>query len=218
MGISVYVLSRVEMKRLEVHFPIEKEKDVLHAFLMFFRQLGFTKVLKIQEEFPDLVLVNERGNEIKAEVEFKSSNYEMHRHSLKGCELIICWEDDWKESPLPRLELNKRIKSPVFSEFISNFENSEELNKYKICDALSEPTRTEILQHLMLAYPKSLMITDLKKATSKDISNTTMYFHLRKLREAGLVKSIGHKKGFQALKKAFSIKFNNNGIRVEEVK
>jgi len=96
--------------------------------------------------------------------------------------------------------------------------SKKELNGHKVCDALSDPTRTKILQHLVKAYPQPQTITDLEKSIPRNVSLTTVSFHLRKLREAGLVNSVGHKKGFQALKKALSIKFNNNGIHVEEVK
>jgi len=93
----------------------------------------------------------------------------------------------------------------------------KELNGHKVGDAISDFTRTQILKQLIRAYPNSLTMSDIEKTLSKQVSPTTISFHLRKLREAGLVASEGHKKGFRALSHAFNIVVNNDGVRVEEV-
>jgi len=92
----------------------------------------------------------------------------------------------------------------------------KEFNGHKVGEAISDSTRTQILKHLIRAYPKSLTMSEIEKALSKPVSPTTISFHLRKLREAGLVTSDGHKKGFRALSHAFNIVVNNDGVRVEE--
>lgn len=89
-------------------------------------------------------------------------------------------------------------------------------NGHKICEALSDPTRTRILQHLLKKYPNAQTINDIRKILSKSVSATTISFHLKKLRDAGLITTDGHKKGFRATKKAISIDFNGNGFRVAE--
>ncbi len=94
----------------------------------------------------------------------------------------------------------------------------KELNGRKIGDAISDSTRAEILQHLLKAYPNSLTMSDIEKILSKHVSPTTISFHLRKLREAGLIITNGHKKGFRALRPTVNITINNNGVHVEEVK
>jgi DNA-binding transcriptional ArsR family regulator len=94
----------------------------------------------------------------------------------------------------------------------------KELNGHKVGEAISDSTRAQILKRLIRAYPNSLTMSDIEKRLSKSVSPTTISFHLRKLREAGLVTSNGHKKGFRALSQAFNIVINNNGVRVEEVK
>jgi len=96
--------------------------------------------------------------------------------------------------------------------------SKHELNGHKVCKALSDPTRTRILQCLVQAYPDTLTISDIGNSLPEGVSPTTVSFHLRKLREASLVKSAGHKRGFLALEKALSIRFNGEGVRVEEVK
>ncbi len=94
----------------------------------------------------------------------------------------------------------------------------KELNGRKIGDAISDSTRTEILRHLLGVYPQAQTITDIEKALSKRVSATTISFHLRKLREAGLIDTDGHKKGFRALHQTVNIKINNNGVHVKESK
>jgi len=93
-----------------------------------------------------------------------------------------------------------------------------ELNGRKIGDAISDATRTEILQHLIRTYPRPQTMTEIEKALSKEVSSTTISFHLRKLRDAGLIASDGHKKGFRALRRSLSITVNNDGVHVREVK
>ena len=88
-------------------------------------------------------------------------------------------------------------------------------NGHKVCEALSDPTRTIILQHLVRMYPEPQTITKIEKTLPKNVSATTISFHLRKLRDAGLITTNGHKKGFRALRQALSIKFNGNGIHVK---
>lgn len=94
----------------------------------------------------------------------------------------------------------------------------KELNGRKIGEAISDSTRMEILQCLLKAYPKSLTMSDIEKVLSKHVSPTTISFHLRKLREAGLIVTNGHKKGFRAVRPTINITINNNGVHVEEVK
>lgn len=94
--------------------------------------------------------------------------------------------------------------------------SKKELNGHKIGEAISDETRAQILQHLLRVYPQPQTISDIGKVLSKHVSPTTISFHLRKLREAGLIATNGHKKGFHALRQTVSIKINNDGVRVEE--
>jgi len=93
----------------------------------------------------------------------------------------------------------------------------QELNGHKVGEAISDSTRTQILKQLIRAYPKSLTMSEIEKELTKPVSPTTISFHLHKLREAGLVTSNGHKKGFRALSQAFNIVVNDDGVHVSEV-
>jgi len=92
--------------------------------------------------------------------------------------------------------------------------NEKELNGHKVCEALSLPNRVRILQELVRIYPKKLTISDLGKITAEP--RMTIWFHINKLREANLVELDGSKRGFKAARKALTIRFNGNGIRLEE--
>ena len=93
-------------------------------------------------------------------------------------------------------------------------QNEEELNGHKVCEALSLPIRTRILLELVKVYPRKLTISKLRKITSEP--RMTVWFHINKLREANLVELNGSRRGFKAATKALTIKFNGDGIHLEE--
>lgn len=67
-----------------------------------------------QAEFPDWLLVSKSGDYVYAEVEHRSSSFWRHSHNPADCDLIVCWEHDWPESPLPVLEmLSESVISPT---------------------------------------------------------------------------------------------------------
>jgi DNA-binding transcriptional ArsR family regulator len=92
--------------------------------------------------------------------------------------------------------------------------DEKELDGHKVCEALSLPTRVRILQELVRVYPRKLTISNLGEITSEP--RMTTWFHVNKLREANLVELDGSKRGFKAARKALTIRFNGNGIHLEE--
>jgi len=93
-------------------------------------------------------------------------------------------------------------------------QSEKELNGHKVCEALSLPTRARILRELVKVYPKKLTISKLREMTSEP--RMTVWFHINKLREANLVELNGSRRGFRAATKALTIRFNGDGIRLEE--
>jgi len=62
----------------------------------------------IQPTFPDAKgrRKTEKGwVDIWIEFEYRSSNYKRHDHPPNECDVIICWEHDWKECPMEVIEL-----------------------------------------------------------------------------------------------------------------
>lgn len=96
-----------------VYEPIN-EQGVVLLFAALCYDLGF-RIEAIRSKFPDALLIrrNSQGTFSKclAEFEFKSTNYQVHKHPIKGCDLIICWENDWQDCPIEVLELKNRIKN-----------------------------------------------------------------------------------------------------------
>ena len=65
------------------------------------------EVLELQHAFPDAKLLI-AGEVYLAEFEFVSSHFADHEHDIMGCDVIICWEDDWGDQcPLPVIALSE---------------------------------------------------------------------------------------------------------------
>jgi hypothetical protein len=50
-----------------------------------------------------------RWQRVRIEFEYQSRNFLTHMHPLSGCDLIVCWENNWPECPLEVIELKKVI-------------------------------------------------------------------------------------------------------------
>jgi hypothetical protein len=88
------------------------ENGVLVLFGAMAERLGFL-ILRVQLGFPDVeawrIVGPDRLQRVKAEVEYLSRNFLAHGHDPKGCDLIICWENNWPECPLEVIELKKFV-------------------------------------------------------------------------------------------------------------
>lgn len=78
---------------------IQNELGVIVAFSQACKANGWN-INHIQIEFPDAIIQDENGDTYRAEFEFCASSFKAHRHDLLGCDVIICWENDWDECPL----------------------------------------------------------------------------------------------------------------------
>lgn len=95
------------------HAPVN-EQGVVYLFGMVARELGLM-VESVQAAFPDCVAkrcVDSRRNHwqrVRIEFEYLSSNFRRHGHDPQGCDLIVCWEHDWKDCPVDVIELRSVI-------------------------------------------------------------------------------------------------------------
>lgn len=67
----------------------------------------------IQVTYPDAKGRRETAKgweDVWIEFEYKSSHFKIHKHDPKGCDIIICWEHDWKECPVEVIELKSEIE------------------------------------------------------------------------------------------------------------
>lgn len=68
---------------------------------------------EIKPGFPDCIarrFVGKGWERIRIEFEFKSSNFVQHQHIVEDCDIIVCWEHDWKNCPLEVIELKTEIQ------------------------------------------------------------------------------------------------------------
>ena len=94
-----------------VYEPIN-EQGVILLFAALCHDLGFM-IEGIRSSFPDALLrrKNSKGtwSSCRAEFEFKSSNFKLHKHNPSQCHMIICWENDWADCPLEVLSLKEVV-------------------------------------------------------------------------------------------------------------
>jgi hypothetical protein len=89
------------------------EMGVVLLFGALARKLGFV-VLKLQPtDYPDCEALREvaasRWQRVRIEFEFESRNFQIHGHDPQECDLIVCWEHNWKGCALNVLELKRQI-------------------------------------------------------------------------------------------------------------
>ena len=75
-------------------------------------RLGFV-VMKVQTEFPDCEALRHIGDNrwqhVRIEFEYESRNFLKHMHDPKGCDVIVCWEHNWRECPVEVVELKTEV-------------------------------------------------------------------------------------------------------------
>lgn len=93
------------------HAPIN-EQGVVFLFGMVCLELGFI-VEAVQSGFPDCEAKRRIDNKkdhwerVRIEFEYRSTNFREHGHNPTKCDLIVCWEHNWKECPIEVIELKK---------------------------------------------------------------------------------------------------------------
>ena len=88
------------------------EMGVVALFVEFRRELGFPLIEVIRVQFPDAAVFEDstKGYVRKyIEYELRSSCYKAHLKSKRKCHYVVCWENDWKDCPLPVIELKREI-------------------------------------------------------------------------------------------------------------
>ena len=93
------------------HAPIN-EQGVIFLFGMVCLELGVI-VEAVQSGFPDceakrrIDSKKDHWERVRIEFEYRSSNFREHGHNSTKCDLIVCWEHDWKDCPIEVIELKK---------------------------------------------------------------------------------------------------------------
>ena len=95
-----------------VYEPVN-EQGVILLFAKYHKGLGVEYIEGIQQGFPDAFGRRKIGRTeyepVDIEFEFKSLDFKNHQHDPNRCDIIVCWEDNWKESPLEVIELRSAL-------------------------------------------------------------------------------------------------------------
>lgn len=94
------------LENAPLQYAPTNELGVVFLFSHVAKRLQF-RIESIQQGFPDCTAYRRSGNKeklVRIEFEFRSSNFRAHKHDPKGCEAIVCWENDWPDAP-PKLEI-----------------------------------------------------------------------------------------------------------------
>lgn len=100
-------------------FIPENELGVIVCFSQQAESRGIV-IDSIQAQFPDAI-IRKNGMRLRAEFELQASSFVAHRHDVRQCDLIICWNNDWPDSILPIMalsdpnwhEVNLRLPSQI---------------------------------------------------------------------------------------------------------
>jgi hypothetical protein len=94
-------------------FAPTNEQGVVFLFGAIARDLGFA-VESFSSRYPDCEAKVRLGNggwrPVRIELEFKASNFLLHGHDPKACDILVCWENDWPDAPMPVLELKAEVE------------------------------------------------------------------------------------------------------------
>ena len=99
-----------------LHAPVN-EQGVIFLFATLAADLGFL-IESLTQGFPDCEAKRRVGHtweRVRIEFEYESRNFRTHRHDPEGCDLIVCWQNNWEKCPLEVLELKQvleRLRAP----------------------------------------------------------------------------------------------------------
>jgi len=95
-----------------VYEPVN-EQGVIFLFAKYHKELGIEYIEGIQQGFPDAFGRRKIGKTeyepVDIEFEFKSLDFKNHQHDPNQCDIIVCWEHNWKECPLQVIEMKTAI-------------------------------------------------------------------------------------------------------------
>jgi hypothetical protein len=98
-----------------LHAPVN-EIGVVCLFGALAEDLGY-RIESVGHAFPDCVakqltdVVSGVWEDCRIEFEFRSSNFDLHGHDASGCDLLVCWENDWKRPRVDVLELKRVVEA-----------------------------------------------------------------------------------------------------------
>lgn len=89
------------LKNAPLQYAPKNELGVVFLFASVARRLQF-RIEEIRPAFPDCIAYRHAGESqkrVRIEFEFKSSSFKAHRHKVRECDCIVCWQHDWPDVP-----------------------------------------------------------------------------------------------------------------------
>jgi hypothetical protein len=87
---------------------------------------------EIKPGFPDCIgrrFIGKGWERVAIEFEYKSSNFKLHGHDPDLCDVIVCWDHDWKDCPIEVIELKAEIiemkNSPVQRPGVTEYDEND---------------------------------------------------------------------------------------------
>jgi hypothetical protein len=96
-----------------LHAPTT-EQEVVAVFAVVARDLDFL-IESIRTGFPDCEAKRRVGparnwQRVRAEIEYLAGNFREHGHDPAGCEMIVCWRNNWPDCPLEVIALEPIVR------------------------------------------------------------------------------------------------------------
>lgn len=85
-------ISRLREVGLDNHPKTEQE--VLFLFAKLHVALGYPRIVKVRQGFPDVQAIDENNDTVRIELETIATNFIGHGHDPSKCDIVVCWEDD----------------------------------------------------------------------------------------------------------------------------
>ncbi len=90
------------------------EHGVICLFALMSKKLGFS-IEQIRRDFPDCIARRRTGTgweKVRIEFEYHAKSFRAHGHKVSGCDMVVCWENDWPDAPkgLEILDLRRRVE------------------------------------------------------------------------------------------------------------
>jgi hypothetical protein len=106
------------------------EMGVLALFVLVAERLGYSIQL-LNPRFPDCEarrrVPGNRWEAVSIELEWRSSNFLDHRHDRTRCQVIVCWEADWRPNDIEVLELRSVVAQLMAEDARRRAEDAERL-------------------------------------------------------------------------------------------
>lgn len=96
-----------------MRYAPHNENGVVYLFATLARRWRL-RIEEIRPGFPDCIAYQKsHGKEkrVRIEFEYKSRNFQLHRHSARKCDWVVCWEHNWPDAPkgLQIIELRREF-------------------------------------------------------------------------------------------------------------